>query len=299
MRLTKWMGVALTIVVFAALTSGCGSGGAVQVPAGGDAGAFAKIVEFRGDGGGSVKPWPAFIPGGPTDQPMSKAPKLGLDQGFFTRAVPRRHISWYRIGQLAGAETVVVLLQPTAVEDADLYVLAGDGGTYHSGGAGLLGASTRAPTATGIEPGMFGAGLVPDWVAFDAGPTNKFPAAQVAVYGVDEAPKKKSYRVEACGAWALTVNGPAAGSTALKQYASNFWRFDATSGTQYTVNLAVTAGDPDIYVYEDVAHKYVDANAAVGGGTVVFTAASTGRHYMRVHGYSGTDSNYSVNVTSP
>jgi len=297
-RLAKLMAVAMMVVVVAVLTSGCGSGGAVQVPTGGDTGAFAKIVEYRGDGGGSAKPWPAFIPGAPTDQPMSKAPKLGLDAGFFTRAVPRRHISWYRIGQLSTAETVVVLLQPIADQDADLFVLAGTGSTYVPGAA-ILGFSIRPPTDPGGEPGMFGAGLVPDWVAFDFAPTNKAPAAQIAVFGTDLPPNKKSYRIEACGAWDLVVNGPSAGSIALKQYASNFWRFDATAGTQYTVSLTVNAGDPDIYVYEDASTEYVGANANVGGGTVTFTAGDTCRHYIRVHGYSGADSSYGVNVTSP
>ena len=177
-------------------------------------------------------------------------------------------------------------------------VLSGDGGTYSSGAA-LLGASLRQPTDPGNEPGMFGAGLVPDWVAFDAGPTNKFPAAQIAVFGTNGPPTKKRYRIEACGAWALTPNGASAGSLALAQYASNFWHFDAISGTQYTVTLSVAAGDPDVYIYEDRSHEYVDADASAGGGAVTFAASDTCRHYIRVHGYSAIDSSYSLSVTSP
>jgi hypothetical protein len=283
--------VAFTVVLLAAIT-GCGSNDGAPIQGGGDGIFVGKIIEYRGDGGGSAKPWPALIPGAPTDQTASMAPKLKLDQFPLGRAVPRRHISWFRVGQLTGATTVVVILQPMEDEDADLYVLHGSGDTYASG-ASLLGSSVRLPT----DPGELGpGGYVPDWVAFDAGPTSKYPAAQVAVYGVNESPKKKRYRIQACQTANLPING-VGGSGTLSQITDHFYYLDAVSGTQYTVTLTASVGDPDIYVYGEEATDFINSSLLPGGGSVTFTATATGRHYVRVQ--AATSCVYTVSATSP
>jgi len=247
-----------------------------------------KIVEYVGDGGGSAKPWPAMF-GSPGEQASALATLLELDHPPLVGTIRRYSVNWYRLPTLTYSTTLLVCLQPTANEDADLFLLNGNG--YYSSGAALIGYSNRVPTA---GTGDWVAGFVPDWVAFTKGATGGKPAAYADVFGLPGGVWRQHYRIESHEV--LPISTGVGGL--INQYQSHWWYFDATSGTHYTVHLTANSGDPDVYVYEDRSIEFVGSNSAGGGGDVGFTAAETGRHYVRVYGFSASNG-YNLDVTQP
>jgi len=270
--------------------SGCGSN---STPSAVDQVLEPRITEYVGDGGGSLKPWPDFLGPLAVDSTSAVAPKLRIGDPPKTGKVPRKQVSWYRLQALKNADQLIVTLQPTADEDSDLYVLEGRG-TNFDDGAALLASSRRAPTSP--EYGAWG--HAPDWVSFTANTTAGWPAGHVAVFGVNETPAVKHFRIELDRGFALPVGGGPQGGT-VARYDSDWWGVSATSGTQYTIEMKVTAGDPDIFLYEDEATEFLTKDTGTGDATLVFTATTTGYHHVRVYGYGPTPNNYTIEVTSP
>ncbi|MBM3499235.1 MAG: hypothetical protein FJX74_11260, partial [Armatimonadetes bacterium] len=174
----------------------------------------------------------------------------------------------------------------------DLYLL--EASAYHDGAA-CLGSSRRTPTSAGT---LGGGGYAPDWVPLVVADTNYFPAAIVAVYGVNSSPGTKHFRVESFRTVALTV-GAGAIYDEVVQYASDWWTFVAVNGQDYTVRMTQTSGDSDLFVYENTSSEFVSKNTGTGDADIFFTAAETGEHFIRVYGWSGGTSGYEIRVTSP
>jgi hypothetical protein len=285
-----WLGA---VLILAAVIGGCGSGGVGSTP---DLPGMGKIREYVGDGGGSLKPWPAMLPAPNAEQPQALGTMLTLGANFLTNSVPRYQTNWYRLAPVPTKTIIVVTLQPTANEDSDLYVCRG--GVYEFEPHAYYGYSVRLPSVVGGD-GVDG--YAPDWVAFTRSPTAG-PAAQVAVFGGGTA-GTKHYRIEADAVALLPLTGAKRGGT-LPPYDSHWYRFHATSGTAYSVHLQTVDEDPDIYVYQDAATEFVGKAVLYGAGheTVAFTASETVYHYVRVHAWGGGGSGsaqYKVWVTSP
>jgi len=293
MRQSQWIALIGIASLAAAILAGCGSGSGPPAVGGDSPAAEPKVQEYVGDGGGSLKPWPAFVPLPGTDQAARQGYPLGFDVAPKKDRVPKKQISWYKLDNLTATQTCLVCIQPTANEDADLYVMDGRGSGYYDG-SGCIAYSVRFPAGASDQISL---GYAPDWVVFDSGATQGWPSAQVAVYGVDGDPRLKNYRIEAENVWGITVNGGGAGGS-IEEYDSHWWQFDATNGTAYTVTLTATSGDPDLYVYQDRATEFVDSDTGVGGGSVSFTATDTVRHIIRVYAW-GSAASYSLAVTSP
>ena len=172
------------------------------------------------------------------------------------------------------------------------------GGVYDFEPHAYYGYSVRTPSVAGDDAVD---GYAPDWVAFTANATAG-PTAQVAVFGGGTA-GVKHYRIEADAVGTLPLTGTKRAGT-VGSYESHWYRFQATSGTAYSVHLQTVDEDPDIYVYRDVATEYIGQASAWGAGheTVTFTADETGRHCVRVHAWGGGGSGsaeYRAWVTSP
>ena len=257
-----------------------------------------RIAEYVGDGGGSLKPWPDFLGPIAVDSPSVVAPKLKMGAPPKTGKVARKQVSWYRLGAMQGLDVggvtdVLVTLQPTADEDTDLYVLEGKAKGFDDD-AGLIASSRRAPAS----PDAIGLGHAPDWSRVLTTNTAGWPIGHVAILGVNEEPAVKHFRIEADGLSWVPVGGGPDGSTAI-QYDSHWWTFAATSGNQYTVAMKVTAGDPDIFLYEDEATEFITKDTGTGDAALVFTATWSGWHVVRVYGYSTNPNGYTIEVTSP
>lgn len=283
----RWLGFLGLLFLVPLLVAGCSgtSGGPVG-------GVEPKITEYVGAGGGDAKPLPDFL-GIDNAQTRAIATLLGIDQSPIAQTTNKKHVNWNRLPALTYGMTLLVCVQPTADEDSDLYILDGSG-SYGSGAA-LIGSSTRTPTSS--FGGAIG-GYVPDWVAFDVGPTAGKPAAYADVYGYPSGLSKKHYRIEAHEALIVTVNGGIPNGV-ISQYQSHWWYFDALSGTHYTVHLTASAGDPDVYVYENTSVEFVGSASTSGGGNVALTAAETGRHYVRIYGFGAGSNGYALSVSSP
>ena len=241
---------------------------------------------------------PFFRPRGVAVVGASTDPtKLGYGLAPKVNRVRRNRVSWYELPPTTIAAhpgAPVITLQPTADEDADLFVLEGRG-AYYWDGADDIDYSTRLPSG-GTD--TVAGGYAPDWVAFDTGATGGAPTAQIAVYGVASATTFKNYRIESDWAWELVVNG-ASLRQAVAQYNSDWNYFEATSGTQYTVHMTAHAGDPDIYVYRDVSTEFVASDVTTGNASISFTASRACRHYIRAYGYAAANNDPEVWVTSP
>jgi hypothetical protein len=292
-RLTTLGCVALGGLLALAL-NGCGSGpGAVT-----DVTSADKIVEYRGDGGGSLKPLPALGIPLLVDAGEAIPTLLGINANPKSGQVPAKQVNWYRVEAIPPTPLppiLLVTLQPTANEDSDLFVLEGNASGYGPSGAPVLGLSRRAPTSSGR---LKNKGYAPDWVAFQHNPTDGWPAAQVAAYGFHVGSAVKHYRIEVSDV-GLMAPGVVTQAFPLDQYRSHWWRLEATNGTQYRVVVTAVSGDPDIFVYEDSASAFVGSNTRVGSGAVKFTAAKTCRHYIRVYAAAAGDNRYRLRVLSP
>jgi hypothetical protein len=212
--------------------------------------------------------------------------------------VPAKQTYWLRLPAINNSRTILVTLQPTADEDADLFLLKGRASECGGPEDDCLGYSVRAPSL-GSPPDTVH-GYAPDWVAFTPGNTNGFPAAQVAVYGIATGATPKHFWAEADRVYPLTVNGGAYTHT-LTGGDSNWYSFSATNGLQYTVTLDMSGGtgDPDSYVYGDSSSKFRVKCDSAGGGDAVFTAAETSTHYVRVFAFNPGTNTFTVSVTQP
>jgi len=237
-----------------------------------------KIREYVGDGHGGTKP-PIF--GGPTeaDSPASLGNLLGWGGAPLSRTVPEWQVNWFRLPAVNTKNPVICTLQPTANEDADLYLLNGDPRALQDGD-GLLGWSDRSPV--GSADGV--ASLAPDWVAFVPGYTGSHPAALAAVYGYAGTGNAKPFTVEADRPKQLIADG-SSNTIAIQEQESQWFWFQPRRGQSYSIVLEnVTQGDPDLFVYGDRSTRYVGSDTSVGDGTVSFTAEYEGRYYARVYG---------------
>jgi hypothetical protein len=291
----RWIAVAGLLLLVCGLVTGCSStSGTPGSPA--DGLAIAKIREYVGDGGGSAKPWPGFIPR--PEQADALGQLLGFGAYPRTKFVPSKQTYWLRLPALNNNRTILVTLQPMADEDADLFVMKGMAFGYGGPDDDCLGYSFRTPTGGGPADPVHG--YAPDWVAFTPGNTSGWPAAQVAVYGVSTGATPKHFWVEADWVWPLAVNGAAYTHT-ITGGNSNWYKFSATSGLQYTVTLDMTGGtgDPDSYVYGDSSSKFCVKCDSAGGGNAVFTASETGTHYVRVFAFNPGTNTFTVSVTQP
>jgi hypothetical protein len=292
-RLTS-LGCMALIGLLALTLSGCGSGPGAST----DLAPLDKIVEYRGDGDGSLKPLPALGVPLLVDAEEAMPTLLHINAPPQSGQVPVKQVNWYRVDAIPSSPLpliLVVTLQPTANEDSDLFVLNGNASSYGPSGAPLLGMSRRAPTNSGR---LKNKGYAPDWVAFEQGDTDGWPAAQVAVYGFHVGSAKKHFRIEVSDV-GLMAPGVVTQAFSVEQYRSHWWRLEATSGTQYRVVVTAVSGDPDIFVYEDSASAFVGSNTKVGSGTVKFTASRTCRHYIRVYASAAGDNKYRLRVLSP
>lgn len=267
-----WLGLVGAAIV---VLGGCGAGSVA--PDGADQVAPVKIIEYRGDGGGSLKP-PALFLAGPEPAPASVGELLGMGATGLLGTVPRKATSWYYIAPRDTAGTVVVTLQPTANEDSDLFVL--DRYDYH-----LLKASLRTPSYG--DPDSLRSGYAPDWVAVDLTASSGWPLAYVAVYGAVTSASVDRFRLEADGA---TVRGPGSGTWAgrVAKNQSKWCRLNVHSGDPYNLTLTAVSGDPDIFVYHETSSKWVGSDVSVGGGSLGFTAGA-GPYYIRIFGSTGSD----------
>lgn len=292
---------AVAIVV----VSGCGGGG--SSPGGADIGRQLgfplpvvlpswTVHEYRGDGHNGTKPMPFFVRAGEVSTQV-QPPKLRFKAPARTGVVDRANIDWYYLQPLSPASIeLIIMIQPTANEDADLYVLEGIVSDYDDGAA-CLGYSTRFPSDPGGPTPM--GGYAPDWTAIDFSNTGGYPAAQVAVYGYEGATggAQDHYRIEVDKPRYPTVNGAwLHDQVAYRQ--SDWFAFQATAGNQYTVRT-LSPDNPSHYVYELDSGGFVGAEETAGGGIVQYTATETGTHYVRVFGASPGPNRYDIKVTSP
>ena len=268
----------VTLTAAAALTvvamTGCSGGGTEPAQ---DAGR--KIQEYRGDGHGGTKP----LLGSPVGDALAAvAGPLNFGKAPVDRTVPEWQVNWFRLPAVNTKSPVVCTLQPTANEDADLYLLNGDPGRW-PGGGGLVGWSNRSPV--GQRDGI--GSLAPDWVAFDPGYTGSHPAALVGVYGYAGTGNVKPFTLEADRPIRGIIDGTSNTLQLAERDSQWFW-FQPTLGRSYSVILEnVTQGDPDLYVYGSRSTLYVASDLATGGGTVTFTAETEGPHYVRVYATAG------------
>jgi hypothetical protein len=281
------------VILLGTLLAGCsGTVGGRGGP--GDGVSIPLIDEYVGDGGGSAKPWPGAS--AQPDQPDAMGTLLSFGRWPKTATVTAKNVNWFRVAGAKAAAVCVVTLQPTADEDADLFVMKGDASGFGGSGDDCLGYSRRTPDGGAPDPVH---GFAPDWVAYEPGNTSGWPSAQVAVYGMHSGTAVKHFWVEADRASQLVVNGGGYTHT-VEGGNSNWYYFAATSGLQYTVRLqSVTAGDPDSYVYGSTASQFKAKHTAAGGGDAVFTATETGRHYIRVFGEAPGDNTFHVLVRQP
>jgi len=285
---TLLLGAVCTLVLLVLM--GCGSGSSPGP--GGNVAAVGKFMEYVGDGGGSLKPWPAFLtPSG--DQAARVPTELDSMPVPLAARVPAGNINWFYVEDWTTLYPTVVTLQPTADEDSDLYIMEGSGSGYGDG-AGCLGSSKRTPD--GAQPDRLrGLGYAPDWVVADLGTITSRPAAQVAVYGVATGAARKHFEIDIHSVFGLNVGGLSS-STRRNVGSSAWYRFYAFTGRDYSLQLTARDGDPDMYLYALNSSGYVARSTAVGGGTINFTAKATGYHYVRVHAYSSTTSGVSSTI---
>jgi len=255
-----------------------------------------KIDEYVGDGNGATKPSPFAALSG--DAVSAVATPLGWGKPPQVRTTTTWRINWFRLPAGNVNSPVIITMQPTADEDADLYILKGGAHQFLDPDGAVLGSSVRAPSL-GSDP-VFG--YVPDWVAIIPGAQGALPCAQVAAYGVDQAYSTQHFTLEADKTRGCVPNGGNFVITPGQQpLADSLWfRFNAKAGTQYTVWVyGVFPGcDPDLYVYGSASTEFVGKSTGMTDESVTFTASHSDWHYARVYGLSPTQQ-YKFRVDSP
>jgi len=277
----------------AAVIAGCSSSGTGPASGAGNIPTF-KIDEYVGNGHGGPKPSPLTTR--PADALSAMSTALGWGKPPQARTTAKYAINWFRVPGGNVSQPVIVTMQPTANEDADLYVLKGGANQFGSSADDCLGYSARTPTAGSDGAG----GYSPDWVAFVPGSQGLYPGAQVAAWGVDPAASAPHFTIEVDKTILLKPNDTYLTVGPIPPGDSRWFRFQAAVGTQYTVAVYdVTTGDPDLYVYGNASTTYAGGNTTAGGGSVVFTATASGWHYIRVYSYGASGATYRIRVDSP
>lgn len=258
---------------------------------------IAPVAEYVGDGHHGTKPVLGFGGlGAVLAQPQAMAELLGIGGRPITSTVLATHTNWFRLPKLTTSTLTVVMLQPTADEDADLYLLKGNGGTY-AGGAGSLGHSNRLPTG-----GDAVNGFAPDWVARNFAPTAGYPAAQVAVYGAPGGPATKHFYLEADPVTDLVPNG--ADSTRMITAGYSDW-YRVTSGAiplDVSVHLNQMSTETSLFLYKNDALGFListPADLPTGQISVGFHCDPGDAYFIRVYAYGTWRSEYGLSATSP
>ena len=283
--------LALPVLVLAGCSASLDSqSGSIEVGQG------VKIQEYVGDGHGGTKPWPAFLPGlgdeATAVQPQAVPEALANNGACIAGTAPAGWANWFAV-PVGTTGSWVITLQPTGLQEVDLYVLEGRSSDF-TDGADCKAYSNRATTP--FPSDHVKGGYAPDWVAPWLAGWLRSPSAYVAVAGPASGLTAGSFTIEADRPGGLSVGGASsAGSLAAGN--SRWFTIWATFGTSYSVVLSSLGGDPDLYVYENTSTEYVTGSAASGGATVSFAAAEAGFHYIRVYAYN--DCKYVIHVTSP
>lgn len=259
------------------LLCSCGGGGTPAVTG-------EKIADRPGMLGGDSKPV-ALAGGGAAAGVSTAGASTGLVVGTAPRAaaIGQGHAFWYE-APATKAHDYLVTLQPLGTdEDSDLYV-------FRPAAAGMpqLGNSRRGHDGNTLA--------TPDWVAFTAREGGRH---QFGVYGFSAttAEDPNNFRMEFDEVQSLTAGTPVSGTAA--HYDSRWYYFNATAGTNYTVTLTPSSGDPDLFVYgltSDLLRG--SSNNSSGADAVTFTAPVASRHYVRVYGVSAAAFQIEVTVNS-
>jgi len=250
----RWEIAATVVGVAVLILGGCGSSPERSLP--GERQDYGvKIEEYVGDGHGGTRPWPALIPqpGGPTGfaaapgaEPVhtqSLATLLRDNAACIADWVGQAAVNWCAVDPRVGRW--VVTLQPTTLDDVDLYVLEGSGADFGDGNAAVYDFSTRTPA---VHRDRLRGRYAPDWVAFAQQAETNHPAAFVAVYGLDLDTGQKEFTIEADRAGYLEVDGRSSANS-LRARNSRWFYFLGEALVEYEVLLTATEGDPDLYVY--------------------------------------------------
>lgn len=304
--MNRWqtaLAIASVTGVLLALGGGCGGSG--SSPLAGDVSRAVSIglpqvlpmwtvEEYRGEGAGAYKQMPSFVRVQKDVSSQFQPPKLRFRAPSRAGQTERANFDWYYIQPLNTDLRLVIMVQPTANEDSDLYVFEGTGSDFDDD-ANCLAYSRRLPTLN-QGPDSLG-GYAPDWVAIDFTDTNGYPAAQVGVYGYENwGVSEYHYRIEVDKIRWISVNGPWYHSKVAYQQ-SDWWAFWGTTGNHYVVRT-VSPGNPDMYVYEQHSSGFIDDEEGPAGGIVEFDADYSGWHYVRVFGAKTTPgpSHYEIKV---
>lgn len=277
------------LIAMAAALGGCGGGSSSGTAA------KARIQEFVGAGYSGEKPGGCeFTPATGAAGAKTLPALLGLNAAPAAGTVPVRQVSWYRLAAYPTDRKVVITLQQLAPEDSDLFVLSS---APYLSGANLLGSSTRS--ASGGDGDVCDAG-VPDWLFLSLPAPNDNPAAQIAVYGVNNDPALKHYQLAIDTVTTLAVDAVAAVHGSVPEFDSRWYRFRPTVGQTYDVYAALASGsDPDLFVYRGSATGFVGADTTAGTAHVRFTATNDTWHYVRLYGYGGaTENHYDLRVAT-
>ena len=285
MKRMAWLCCTIGVGGLSAVT-GCGSSGG---PDGGPLQPMGRIIEYVGDGGGSLKPWPAFLPPKPADDALALGGLLNPGAAATESSVPRKQTNWFRLPSRSTSTTMIVTLQPTANEDSDLFLLEA---SSYSDGVFVLGYSNRTPDGGALDPA---GGFAPDWVPLTAGPTGGYPAANVAVLGTATGATPKHFRIEMDIPVPLAVGGPSV-TTTVAQYQSRWYSYGSPGGP-YTITVTPETGDPDFYAYLQNAATYLGGQIGPGGGSMQGEAYSPAPRYIRVYGFTNTK--YTIQITAP
>lgn len=197
-------------------------------------------------------------------------------------AVQQGRRTFYR-AQLSMGHRYVVTLQPVADdEDSDLFVF-----TPVAAGRTLIGRSRQGHDAATVANADW-LGLVPTVNGWH----------QIEARGVAPSTPQDpdNYRLEVDEA---TLCGPGCTQiSTVSDHYSTWYCFRATVGTQYTITLTPSSGNPDLYVYGATSNQRRGSSThAAGVDSVTFTAPTTGYNYLRVYGASA--GGYQLQITAP
>lgn len=96
----KAISLAIAAVAVVVALGGCGSDGVESVAS------MGKIIEYAGDGGGSLKPPAPFMPAPEVDTRAAVGNLLSAGSPALARTVPAKNTAWFRIAPRSTAQTV-------------------------------------------------------------------------------------------------------------------------------------------------------------------------------------------------